>query len=197
MHLSAPSSFCFKPYFGEVLKKATWPPSPRVRPIRNWSWKVSWLKWSNHMSIEVSSFKIYVLKSFGFNITHLSSSPCSFYFKPYVGELLKKATWPLSPRVRPTRNWMWKVSWLKWWMKLYQASSFKIYFLESFGSNITHLSSSMTQSISQSKVSCFKITVLRVSLLQLVIIIIVSILNPILGRSSRKPPDPPPHAYDQ
>ena len=28
------------------LKRATWPPSPRVRPIRNWMWKVSWLKWS-------------------------------------------------------------------------------------------------------------------------------------------------------
>ena len=38
-------SFSFKPYFGEVLKKATWPPSPRVRPIRNWAPIVSWLKW--------------------------------------------------------------------------------------------------------------------------------------------------------
>ena len=75
-------------------------------------------------------------------------------------------------------------------MKLYQASSFKIYVFESFGFNITHLSSSMTQSISQSKISCFKIMVLRVSLWQLVSIIIVSILNPIVGRSSRKPPDP-------
>ena len=78
-------------------------------------------------------------------------------------------------------------------MKLYQASSFKIYVLESFGSLII-----INEAIvCQSKISCFKIMVLRVSLLQLVIIIIVSILNPFSGRSSRKPPDPPLHAYDQ
>ena len=40
-------SFSFKAmdFWGEVLKKATWPPSPRVRPIRNWAPIVSWLKW--------------------------------------------------------------------------------------------------------------------------------------------------------
>ena len=39
---------------------------------------------------QASSFKIYVFKSFGFNITHLSHH--SFCFKPYFGEVLKKAT---------------------------------------------------------------------------------------------------------
>ena len=41
---------------------------------------------------QASSFKIYVFKSFGFNITHLSSYQHSFCFKPYFGEVLKKAT---------------------------------------------------------------------------------------------------------
>ena len=48
------------------------------------------------------------------------------------------------------------------------------------------------------EVSCFKIMLLTEFLFyNIVIINIVSILNPILGRSSRKPPDPPLHAYDQ
>ena len=64
-----------------------------------------------------------------------SSSSFSFYFKPYFGEVVKKAT---SPRVRPIRNWRSKVSWLKWWMKLYQASSFKICVLKSFGGLALH-----------------------------------------------------------
>ena len=114
LSLSSPNSFCFKLYFGEVLKNATWPPSPRVGPIRNWAPIVSWLEWSKRMSFEASSFKIYVFKSFGFNITHLSSSPYSFYFKPYFGEVLKKATWPPSPRIRPIRKWAPKVSGLQW-----------------------------------------------------------------------------------
>ena len=129
---------------------------------------VSWLKLSNRMSIEASSLKIYVfLKSFGFNITHLSSSPYSFCFKPYFGEVLKKATWPPSPRVRPMRNWMWKVSWLKW-----------------------------RSHFSQSKFHGLRFMLLIVSRLRF-IITRVSVLKPILGRSSRKPLDPPLHAYDQ
>ena len=56
----------------------------------------------------------------------------------------------------------------------------------------------MMQSVGQSKVSCFKIWTTEFLFYNIHLNVnIASILNPILGRSSRKPPDPPPHAYDQ
>ena len=54
------------PILGRSSRKPPDPPSPPVGPIRNWAPLVSWLKWSIRMSIEASSFKIYVFKSFWF-----------------------------------------------------------------------------------------------------------------------------------
>ena len=110
-------------------------------------------------SVGQSKFHVLRFEQPSFSFTTFIYRQHSFYFKPYFGEDLKKATFP----TRTTNEEL-------------STDSFM---------------TKMKQSISQSKVSCSKIMVLRVSLLQLVIIIMISILNPILGRSSRKPPDPP------
>ena len=83
-------------------------------------------------------------------------------------------------------------------------------FLKSFGFNITRTTNKelnvesfmtkTTQAISQSKFHVLSFMFLRVSVLTSLTYHhhhLVSVLNPILGRSSRKPPDPPLHAYDQ
>ena len=146
----------------EVLKKATWPPSPRVRPIRNWAPNSFMTKMTLSISqLKVLCFKIMVLR------VSLLQLVIIIIVSLFWGGPQESHLTPLSTR---TTN------------KELSAERFM---------------TKMTQSISQSKVLCFKIMVLRVSLLQLVIIIRVSILNHILGRSSRKPPDPPLHAYDQ
>ena len=71
------------PILGRSSRKPPDPPSPRVGPIRNWAPIVSWLKWSIRMSIEASSFKIYVFKEFRF-LTSLTYHTTVSIFNPIV-----------------------------------------------------------------------------------------------------------------
>ena len=90
-------SFYCEPYSEGVLEKATWPPSPRVRPIRNWAPLVSWLNWCNRMSIEGFMFLRFERSSFPFTTCHhhhfVSSLNSLFWGGPQESHLT-----PLSTR---------------------------------------------------------------------------------------------------